>query len=163
MPPEYLLGARNNQKSDIWSLGFIITELLFKRQLWPGLNIAQTMRKIISLCNTTNVLEKIARENNCLDMYESLDPIINRILQKCLSVTSAERPSPEQILNDELFINDIADSYAYTAHPLPASFLLRCPLKQIYYLWQLAGGDVQAELRQEGLIRSEVPILYLPK
>lgn len=162
MPPEYLLGARNNQKCDIWSLGFIITELLFKRQLWPGLNIAQTMRKIISLCNTTNVLEKIARENNCLDLYETLDPAINRLLQKCLTITSVDRPSPEQILNNELFAIDI-DSYAYTAHPLPASLLLRCPLKQIYYWWQLAGGDVQAELRQEGLIRSEAPILYLPK
>lgn len=28
------------------------------------------MRKILSLCNTKNVLEKIARDNNCLDKYQ---------------------------------------------------------------------------------------------
>lgn len=45
----------------------------------------------------------------------------------------------------------------------PDALLLRCPLKQIYYWWQLAGGDVQTELKKEGLIRSEAPILLMPK
>lgn len=137
-------------------------ELLLKRPLWPGLNIAQTMRKIISLCNTTNVLEKIARENNCLSEYEAMDPTISQLLQSCLSIASADRPSPEQILSASIFQNDVG-RYTYTPHPLPASLLLRCPVKQIYYWWQLAGGDVQAELKKEGLIRSEAPILHLPK
>ncbi len=42
-------------------------------------------------------------------------------------------------------------------------FLLQCPLSHIYYWWQLAGGDVNAELKNEGLIRSEAPILTMPR
>lgn len=41
--------------------------------------------------------------------------------------------------------------------------LLQCPLSHIYYWWQLAGGDVYAELKNEGLIRSEAPILTMPR
>lgn len=41
--------------------------------------------------------------------------------------------------------------------------LLQCPLSHIYYWWQLAGGDVYSELKNEGLIRSEAPILIMPR
>lgn len=41
MAPERLLGSRDNIKSDIWSLGIIITELVFQGQLYPSLNLAQ--------------------------------------------------------------------------------------------------------------------------
>lgn len=68
----------------------IATEMAFGCQLWPSLNLSQVklafcyyyqkqllhsifllqiIRKILSLTNTDNVLEKIARENNCLDKY----------------------------------------------------------------------------------------------
>ncbi len=41
LPPERLLGSKNNFKSDVWSLGVIITELVFGCTLWPTSNIAQ--------------------------------------------------------------------------------------------------------------------------
>lgn len=43
------------------------------------------------------------------------------------------------------------------------SILQRFSLPQIYYWWQLAGGDVHSELRAVGLIRNDAPILSLPK
>lgn len=36
-------------------------------------------------------------------------------------------------------------------------------LKELYYLWQLAGGDVYSELKKQGMIKSKPPILTLPK
>lgn len=36
-------------------------------------------------------------------------------------------------------------------------------LKERYYLWHLAGGDVYSELKKQGMIKSKPPILTLPK
>ncbi|KAK6637359.1 hypothetical protein RUM44_007775 [Polyplax serrata] len=35
-------------------------------------------------------------------------------------------------------------------------------LKEIYHLWQLAGGDVYSELKKQGMIKSKPPTLSLP-
>ncbi|CAG7834345.1 unnamed protein product [Allacma fusca] len=40
--------------------------------------------------------------------------------------------------------------------------LLKRSFKEIYYLWQLAGGDVFAELRRQGLTRKKPAVLSLP-
>lgn len=120
------------------------------------------MRKILSLINTKNVLEKIARECNSLEKYQSLDAPLRDLLESCLSISPKERPLPREILQSELFATD-GERFAYKAAELPEAPLMRCPLRQIYYWWQLAGGDVHAELKAEGLIRNEAPILSLPK
>lgn len=36
-------------------------------------------------------------------------------------------------------------------------------LKEVYYLWQLAGGDVIAELKRQGLTRKKPAVLSVPK
>lgn len=36
-------------------------------------------------------------------------------------------------------------------------------MEELYYLWQLAGGDITVELKKQGLIRSRPPILSIPK
>lgn len=36
-------------------------------------------------------------------------------------------------------------------------------LIELYHWWQLAGGDVQLELKKQGLIRSSPPILSIPQ
>lgn len=162
MSPERLLGSKDNIKGDIWSLGIIITELIFDTTLWSSLNLSQIMRKTLSLINTKNVLEKIARECNFIDKYNELNPTFRSLLEACLSISPKERPYPEEILKSELFQENI-EKYQYKKPEPNDSLLLRCPLRQIYYWWQLAGGDVHSELKAVGLIRNEAPILSLPK
>lgn len=36
-------------------------------------------------------------------------------------------------------------------------------MDELYYLWQLTGGDITVELKKQGLIRSRPPILSIPK
>ena len=36
-------------------------------------------------------------------------------------------------------------------------------MDELYYLWQLAGGDITVELKKQGFIRSRPPILSIPK
>lgn len=162
MPPERLLGVKNNIKSDIWSLGMIMAELLLQSSFWPNLKISNISRKILSFCQSPNVFEKIAREHNKLHMYEVLQPEVRALVEGCLAVKPSDRPLPEDLLDNEMFSKNIQ---LYDVTPVANSpiLLLRMPLEQIYYWWQLAGGDVQAELKKEGLIRSEAPILSIPQ
>jgi len=36
-------------------------------------------------------------------------------------------------------------------------------MNELYYLWQLAGGDITIDLKKQSLIRSRPPILSIPK
>ena len=44
---------------------------------------------------------------------------------------------------------------------LHCSFFHR-PIKEVYYFWTLAGGDVFSELKKNGLMKSKPPALSLP-
>ncbi|XP_055913652.1 TBC domain-containing protein kinase-like protein [Eupeodes corollae] len=162
MAPERIAGAKHNIKSDIWGLGIIIAELLLECQLWANLKISHISRKILSFCKTNSVFEKISREHNCYDKYLALDKDIRLLVEKCLSVTVGNRPLPDDLVKDNIFKSNL-ELCSVKIPEKPKLLLLRCPLDQIYYLWQLAGGDVQSELKSEGLIRSEAPILGLPR
>ncbi|XP_050332003.1 TBC domain-containing protein kinase-like protein isoform X1 [Bactrocera neohumeralis] len=162
MPPERFLGAKNNIKSDIWSLGMIVAELLLQTTFWSGMKISNITRKILSFLQVENVFEKIAREHNCLERYAQINGELRALVGICLNVAPSKRPLPTELLSHPYFSKDVT-TYAYTEPPKSNVLLLRCPLEQIYYWWQLAGGDVQSELKKEGLIRSEAPILAIPQ
>lgn len=120
------------------------------------------MRKILSLVNTKNVLEKIARECNHFEQFIRLDSTLRNLLELCLSISPNERPLPRKILENAMF-NTNLNEYRYKSTEISDSLLHRSPLKQIYYWWQLAGGDVHSELKAVGLIRNEAPIISMPK
>lgn len=162
--PEVLAGSRDNVKSDVWSLGMILAELALGCKLWDTLKVSHITRKVLSLANTGNVLEKIAREHKKMELYEGLDAALRRIIEVCLTVSVTRRPQAKELLEDEAF--DFLREECFTA-PDPVGMTLlekHCDsLAEIYYLWQLAGGDVHQELKKEGLVKSEAPILSLPE
>lgn len=165
MSPERILGNHGNIKSDVWSLGIVLTELVLNINLWPSLKINQIARKILKFCSGNNVLEKIAREHDCLEIYKNMDPEFKQLLESCLSIHSKDRPLPDDIIKNPFF-DKYTDSLSFQVPKKNCADLgplERCELAQIYYFWQLAGGDIQAELKKEGLIRSQAPILSIPK
>ncbi|CAO1407775.1 unnamed protein product [Diamesa hyperborea] len=166
LAPERILGNHGNIKSDIWSLGLIISELLFGIPLWTSMKFSQIVRKVLSYCsNGGNILEKIAREHNCLEIYNNLDQDFKDLLDSCLSVSTKDRPSTENILKNELF-QKYQENIEFKEQKISVSKmspLERLELTQTYYLWQLTGGDVQVELKKAGMIRSDAPILTIPK
>lgn len=181
MAPERLLGANGNIKSDVWAWAMLLLEQLLHTELWPKLKLSNIAWKLLAFVRNTNsstggaqVLEKIAREHQRLEQYQQLPQDVRELLERCLNVLPAQRPLPAELLQHKCFGEVLAtleletkpktkqESAAQTEEA-PKPLLLRCPLTQIYHLWQLAGGDVQAELKKEGLIRSEAPILALPQ
>lgn len=166
LAPERMLGQHGNPKSDIFSLGLIVAELVFEISLWINMKFGQIVRKILSYCsNGGSVLEKIAREHNCLDAYHNLSPEFKTLLETCLSISSQTRPSADDIMKSEVFVQffDVIQFDPIRKSITELSPIERLELPQVYYLWQLTGGDVQAELKKEGLIRSEAPILTIPR
>lgn len=115
-------------------------------------------------------------------MFQEFPAELHDFISKCLSVSSCERPTPQQLLQHPLF-QDLSEVDVMThtkeemqyqvfpgfqSHRAPVSQgvthpLLERSLQELYYLWHLAGGDVQAELKKQGLIRTKAPILAIPK
>uniref|UniRef100_A0A336M852 CSON013370 protein n=1 Tax=Culicoides sonorensis TaxID=179676 RepID=A0A336M852_CULSO len=157
--PERLLGMRDNIKGDVWSIALIVAELVLGCTFWANLKICQVTRKILSLLSTNNVLEKIAREHERYDEYTRIDTNLKTLLESCLDLMSDKRPLPMEIIENEIFIEK--EKFEFKAET-PKSLLMRCPLSLVYYLWQLAGGDVLSDLKKEGLIKNEAPILLMP-
>lgn len=162
MAPERILGGRGNIKSDVWSFGLISAEVLLECQLWTKTKLPQVMRKIISFCGgSQSVLEKLGREHDCMDKLEAMNKGLRAMVESCLRINPRDRPTLRVLLANEIF-NERRAEIAFRRED-SKNPLLKCPLEQIYYWWQLAGGDVQTELKKEGLIRSEAPILLMPK
>lgn len=164
LAPERMLGNHGNTKSDIWSLGLVICELVFEISFWINMKFSQIVRKVLSY-NSGSVIEKIAREHNCLEKYNDMNEDLKSVLGACLSFSSCDRPTAAEILKSKVF-NNIQDKLVFNPkkkNVIEMSPIERLELRQVYYLWQLTGGDVQAELKKEGLIRSEAPILTIPR
>ncbi|XP_058821830.1 TBC domain-containing protein kinase-like protein [Topomyia yanbarensis] len=161
--PEVLLGSKGNFKSDVWALGMILAELALGCKLWDILKLSQIVRKILSLTAVSNVFEKLAREHGQLELYQMLDPALRRIIEECLTVSVRKRPQAQELVEDEAFDFLRGETFC-SLDPAGLTLLEKhCGnLSEIYYLWQLAGGDVQQELKKEGLVRSEAPILSIP-
>ena len=102
------------------------------------------------------------------------------------------RPSPKVLLQHPYITHHkqpAAKTNGYSFLPSPFSSLLRCstlnvpspddhqvgsgssppdhlaerPMKDVYYLWSLAGGDLEVELKKHSLIQTKPPISTLPK
>ena len=108
------------------------------------------------------------------------------LLRLCLTPDPTERPSVADLLSHRVFAGrpPAPDSRLLQPFPLmldspageeethsgggegPAGVeghLRTRPLTEVYHLWRLAGGDLEAELRNQGRVKSKPPILTVPK
>ncbi|KAL1492194.1 hypothetical protein ABEB36_012677 [Hypothenemus hampei] len=164
--PEVFLNGLSNSiadpKCDIWSLGICLAELILNKLLWSSLKLGQRIRKVLSMLQaSTSILEKIAREHNCLERYLSIPDDLKDLIEACLNVHPNKRPTCEELLIkpcfDSLKPKDMAEKNEDIYRPFQIF-----TLHEFYHWWQLAGGDVPQELKKQGLIRSTPPILSIP-
>jgi len=154
---------KSGPKTDSWSLGIIVLELLLGVQLWPTLKLSQIIRKILSLTHCTDVVMRLAREMGRLTLYQSLPDELKNFLSKCICIDISKRMCPKDLSNHRIFslyeYSKILANLCYSCkHPLR-----QMKLDQVYYLWKLAGGDVEWALKKKGLLRSESSVLLLPR
>ncbi|KAG7204910.1 hypothetical protein KM043_005303 [Ampulex compressa] len=161
--PEVLLNSLlSSNKVDSWSLGMIIAELSLGKPIWPGVKLSQCLRKVLSLihCDTC-IFERLARENNCFNIYEDLPDKLKEFVNSCLQIQSSKRKSPEELLELPTFEEFLSKNRKEKEENLYKNVIVR-KMDELYYLWQLAGGDITVELKKQGLIRSRPPILSIP-
>ncbi|XP_044727731.1 TBC domain-containing protein kinase-like protein, partial [Chrysoperla carnea] len=166
MAPEALLAGPMKQslgpKPDLWSVGIILAELALGITFWTNLKLKQLLRKILSLLEGNgSTFERIAREHNCLEKYQNLSPELTNLIESCLQVTGYKRLTTAEILQNSIFdkFKIENESESERKKKLCAPFTI----VELYYWWQLAGGDIYTELKKEGLILNKPPILNLPK
>lgn len=73
--PEVIASTFNSEynsgpKVDVWSLGIILAELIFAKELWPALKLGQYLRKVLSFIYCDNVLSRFARETDSFEVYQ---------------------------------------------------------------------------------------------
>lgn len=140
----------------------ILAELALGTPLWANLKMGQRIRKVLSLVQSnSSVLERIAREHNCYEIYQVIDRELRDLIEECLVVTPKERPTAKELLQRSIF-NDFKLSKKMSKSKVCSPFEV-FTIHEFYHWWQLAGGDVYVELKKQGLIRSSPPVLSLPK
>ncbi|XP_077858171.1 TBC domain-containing protein kinase-like protein isoform X1 [Macaca mulatta] len=173
-------------KSDVWSLGIILFELCVGRKLFQSLDISERLKFLLTLDCVDDTLIVLAEEHGCLDIIKELPETVIDLLKKCLTFHPSKRPTPSELMKDKVF-SEV--SPLYTPFTKPASLFsssLRCAdltlpedisqlckdinndylsersIEEVYYLWCLAGGDLEKELVNKEIIRSKPPICTLP-
>lgn len=175
-------------KSDVWSLGLILLEVLTGEEFWGDLTMPQTFFKILSFVNSDiHPLDAISKDLDIESQVKTLSRDFMDFLRKCLSASPMERANPTELIDHSLF-RDLRQKNSKTknGHRLFSSDLrsldLELPvlgqngynkdynedhlslraMEEVYYLWQLAGGELFGALKREGLVKTKPPIHLLP-
>jgi cyclin-dependent kinase 12/13 len=121
-PPELLLGATlYGPEVDVWSVGCIIAELLYKRAILPGRTELDQLDLIFKLCGTPNEDNWPGVQN--LPYWNTLKPLVKRasslrqtfaffdsqafeLIESMLKLNPKERITAEQALQSPWFASD---------------------------------------------------------
>ncbi|KAL7982053.1 hypothetical protein Chor_001110, partial [Crotalus horridus] len=136
---------RSGPKSDVWSLGIILFELCMGRKLFQSLDVAERLKLILNLGCVDDIITVLAEEHGCLEILKEVPENILTLLKKCLTFHPSKR-CPCLIL----LIEESSD------------YLAERTIEEVYYLWCLAGGDLEKELVNKDIIHSKPPICTLP-
>lgn len=74
----------------------------------------------------------------------------------------SQRKTPSELLKLPLFEKLLEQDEKIKEEKMYKN-LIEKKTDDLYYLWQLAGGEINIELKKQGLIRSRPPMLSLPK
>ncbi|CAH2063588.1 unnamed protein product, partial [Iphiclides podalirius] len=155
LSPETILNG-GGPPADVWTFGMILLELCIGR-LWQNLKPGPILRRILTLVHAANPAERIAREHDCFEAYKLVPDNLRNIIEKCLKIYPSERVTFAELVEELSQIN----SKTLVEVKKPRG-LMGCKLQYLYHWWQLTGGDIQAELKKNGLIKNSPPILSMP-
>uniref|UniRef100_T1J4P7 TBC domain-containing protein kinase-like protein n=1 Tax=Strigamia maritima TaxID=126957 RepID=T1J4P7_STRMM len=172
---------------DVWSLGIILAEITLGIDL-RNEDLEEIFVILLELIldeSEEEFLEKIAKKFNVYEKLHLIDENLRSLIEKCLQVSPKKRLSPEKCLKLEIF-SSLHQSGLVERGKMHRSFIsidfqfknLNFPIEmdplnenehleqrsidEIYYLWRLAGGDLESELKKEGIVKMMPSICSLP-
>ncbi|KAJ8874424.1 hypothetical protein PR048_025273 [Dryococelus australis] len=178
LAPEVYAGGlfvKSGPKVDVWAVGLIAAELALGKELWSGVKLSQWIKNVLAFLHVgERAFEILLEEHACLTLWQQLPSDLRDFITLCLSVSPKQRLLPKDLLVHEVFQSPLyknvnvkmvslalSSSKAVTGKRARMLLFERKP-QELYYLWQLAGGDVQSELKKQGLIRTKAPVLNMP-
>jgi len=108
-------------------------------------NLFTLQLHILYLC----IIQKLPRE-------------LKEFVDSCLQIHPIKRKTPEELLELPIFTEHLMRNTQEKEENLYKNVIVR-KMNELYYLWQLAGGDITVDLKKQSLIRSRPPILSIPK
>ncbi|CAL4121554.1 unnamed protein product [Meganyctiphanes norvegica] len=208
-----------NPAWDVWSLGMIITEMVIGKTFFGNNSgIESVVTFILNLIQEDDPLMAVAMHFDAKERITSLSVDFQNFLRQCLTISSAERPLPIQLLAHPLFksqkcstdmtpipphfpvidpslclvdfseyktklgvfeenYSDLLPNYPHSLESCKAKRndvenkpwrfidvdqLSERSIREVYHLWQLAGGNVEQELKKQKIIKNTPSILTLP-
>ena len=117
MSPEQASGETADKRSDIWSFGVVLFEMLTGQRLFTGKTVAHVMAKVLD------------RELDLTVLPATTPPSIRRLLRRCLQREPKRRlRDVGEALSD---LEEAASSSVPRQHPVPLATEL-CPLRCFY-------------------------------
>ncbi|XP_043192085.1 TBC domain-containing protein kinase-like protein [Amphibalanus amphitrite] len=175
---------RSGAKSDVWSAGMVLSRAALAGRHWPRRDVAQEVMRVFRLMNSSDVLTELADDAQARTQLKSLPEDLVDLLRQCLTPDPAARPSVSDLLSHRVFSGRSPPPASRLLQPFPLMFdspvgedeaadsgsegagveahLRTRPLTEVYHLWRLAGGDLEAELRNQGRVKGKPPILTVP-
>uniref|UniRef100_A0A8B9HPM3 TBC domain-containing protein kinase-like protein n=1 Tax=Astyanax mexicanus TaxID=7994 RepID=A0A8B9HPM3_ASTMX len=172
---------RSGPKTDVWSLGVLLFELC---AVCTHFYTAVILFLFCSAGCMDDIVTVLAEEHGCLDTIKELPENVLALLRKCLTFLPSKRPTPAELLKDAVFegVSCLYTPYQSPVHLFSSSlrcahlelpedinelfdgedFLSERSVDEVYYLWCLAGGDLEKELTNKGIIQSKPPVCTLP-
>lgn len=93
---------------------------------------------------------------------QKLPKELKEFVDSCLQIYPTKRKTPEELLKLPIFAEYLKKHAQEKEENLYKNVIVR-KMDELYYLWQLAGGDITVDMKKQGLIRSRPPILSIPK
>ncbi|KAH3849892.1 TBC domain-containing protein kinase-like protein [Dreissena polymorpha] len=176
----------SSPKVDVWSLGCILLELVTGKQLWKDSSLQNIIKKVTTLAkNEDDAFNFFVQEIQCENEIKGLKESTLQLLRLCLTVNPKNRPAPCELLQHESFVQcNLKQEMPKNGYHM-FSTVLRCrylelpvlsdgdkdevvdylserSMEEVYYLWKLAGGDLEAVLKKVGMIKAKPSVTILP-
>ncbi|KAI9840618.1 MAG: MAP kinase kinase (MEK) [Thelocarpon superellum] len=105
MAPERIQGAKYSVKSDVWSVGLTLMELAIGRFPFDSSDAAAGDRASAGPTGILDLLQQIVHEPApTLPKSDAFPTILEDMIQKCLLKDPNERPTPQELFDNEPFL-----------------------------------------------------------
>ncbi|XP_059151921.1 TBC domain-containing protein kinase-like protein [Physella acuta] len=174
-------------KTDVWTFGIILLELILGKELWSGLGLQETLLKMVEFIKTEmSPLDLLCQDQVIADRLKGYSKELRDVLRLCLTVSSTKRAKSDELKQHPLFTVNIKNAVTHKKEYNMFTTELRCvdlelpsydetianefsddhlsqrSMQEVYYLWRLAGGDLDTVLRKAGMSKTRPPVHLLP-